>query len=814
MEKSIKIKGMSCAACAARIEKVLRAQKGVSSADVNLATETLNITFDETALTIENIADKVNGLGYTAVTGSMTEITLKIGGMSCAACAARVEKALGALDGVEEASVNLAANIARVRFDADAVPQSAVEDAVVKAGYQVLGADAEDKEEKRGFLRTWGRFIAAAVFCLPLLYIAMAPMIPGLSHALPGIIHPHAHPMRYALVQLVLVIPIMLIGRKFYTRGFAALLHRAPNMDSLVAIGTSAAFIYSVYYMIKMYISQNGDVHGLYFESAGVIITLIMLGKTLESITKGKTGDAIRRLTELGAKTATVIRGGAEMQIPVEQIRVGDIMLVRPGEKFPADGRITEGTASVDESMLTGESIPVDKQAGDEIFAATINQTGSVRAEALKVGGDTAISQIVRLVEDAQGKKAPIARVADTVAGYFVPAVCCVAVIAAVLWYIFGGQNIERCLTIFISVLVIACPCALGLATPTAIMVGSGKGAENGILIKSGEALETAGKVNAVILDKTGTVTEGRPAVTDVVTFGGADEARVISAAASAEKNSEHPLARAVAEYAESNKIPLAETSGFAALPGHGIRAEVCGAEYIIGNKKLMSDSGVDISAAEETAARFSSQGKTPLYIAEDGRLAGIAAASDRVKPSAARAVKYLRGMGIEVIMLTGDNRAAAEYAAAEAGIERVIAEVLPADKAEKVRELQQSGKRVAMAGDGINDAPALAAADIGIAIGSGTDVAIESADIVLIKNDLLGIPTAIKLSKSTMRNIRENLCWAFGYNTAGIPIAAGLLYPIWGILLSPMIGAAAMSLSSVSVLLNALRLKRFKPFK
>ncbi len=805
---------MTCAACAARIEKTLSPIDGVKEASVNLAAEKLNIEFDESVVTLNEIEKKIEKIGYTAVPDNQKELSIKIGGMSCAACAARVEKALCGLDGVENASVNFANNSAYVCYDPSAVSFESMKAAVEKAGYTALDAEAGEQEEKQGFGKRWLKFIIAAVFCVPLLYAAMAPMIPGLSNALPSFIDPSLHPMRYAVIQLILVIPIIAVGNKFYRVGFKALIQRSPNMDSLVAIGTSAAIIYSLYHMYKMLFAGSTDVHGLYFESAGTIITLIMLGKTLESITKGKTNQAIKKLMELGAKTASVIRGGAEVKLPVEEVVVGDVILVRPGEKFPVDGRVISGSTSVNESMLTGESIPVFKQAGDDVYAATINENGSIRMEAAKVGGDTAIAQIVKLVEEAQGKKAPIAKIADKVSGVFVPVVCVIAVVSALLWFIFGHRDIEFCLTIFISVLVIACPCALGLATPTAIMVGSGKGAENGILIKSGEALEAAHKINAVVLDKTGTITEGRPAVTDILPAGGLSERELIAAAAAAEKNSEHPLAKAIISYAQEHGIEISTVDGFTAVPGHGIKTKIGGEEYIIGNKKLMSENGIDLSAVENESDRLSSQGKTTLYAARGGGFIGMIAVADTIKESAAGAVKHLHDMGIEVTMITGDNKRAAEYVASQVGIEHVIAEVLPEDKAGKVTELQAQEKKVAMAGDGINDAPALAAADVGIAIGSGTDIAIESADIVLVRSDLLGIPTAIKLSKSTMRNIHQNLGWAFGYNIAGIPIAAGVLQIFGGPLLNPMIAAAAMSLSSVSVLLNALRLKRFKPLK
>ncbi len=809
-----KIGGMTCAACAARIEKTLSALDGVKNASVNLAAEKLNIEFDESVITIKDIEEKIEKIGYTASPDNEKEVSIKIGGMSCAACANRVEKALCGLEGVDTANVNFANNSAYVCYNPDLVSIDSMKMAVEKAGYQALDAEAESSDENQSFSKRWLKFIIAAVFCVPLLYIAMAPMIPGLSSSLPSFIDPALHPMRYATIQLILVIPIIIVGNKFYRVGFKALIQCSPNMDSLVAIGTSAAIIYSLYHMYKMFSTGATDVHGLYFESAGTIITLIMLGKTLESITKGKTNQAIKKLMELGAKTASVIRGGEEIKLPVEQVVAGDIILVRPGEKFPVDGKVISGSTSVNESMLTGESIPVFKQSGDEVYAATINENGSIRMEATKVGGDTAIAQIVKLVEEAQGKKAPIAKISDKVSGIFVPIVCLIAVVSALLWFIFGHKDIEFCLTIFISVLVIACPCALGLATPTAIMVGSGKGAENGILIKSGEALEAAHKINAVVLDKTGTITEGHPAVTDIIPIGGISGKELIAAAAAAEKNSEHPLAKAIISYAEEHGIEIKSVQDFTAVPGHGIKTKLSGEDYIIGNKKLMTDSGIDLSAISRESDELSSQGKTTLYVAKSGSLIGVIAVADTIKESAAKAVKYLHDMGIEVTMITGDNKKAAEYVAAQVGIEHVMAEVLPEDKASKVLQLQSQGKKVAMAGDGINDAPALAAADVGIAIGSGTDIAIESADIVLVRNDLLGIPTAIKLSKSTMRNIHQNLGWAFGYNMAGIPIAAGLLNIFGGPLLNPMIAAAAMSLSSVSVLLNALRLKRFKPLK
>ena len=640
----------------------------------------------------------------------------------------------------------------------------------------------------------------------------MGTMIPPPIGPLPvpEIINPNVNPLNFALVQLFLTIPIIIAGNKFFYKGVKSMVAKAPTMDSLITIGSSAALIYSLY---SLYLVANGDamaVHHMYFESAGVIITLVLLGKYFESRAKGKTGEAIKKLIGLSPKTAIIIKNDKEIEMPIEEVEVGDIIIVKPGSKIPVDGIVIEGHTSVDESMLTGESIPVEKNVGSSVVGASINKNGTIRFRAEKVGSDTAISQIIKLVEDAQGSKAPIAKLADIIAGYFVPVVVVIAIVSGLAWFI-AGKGTVFSLTVFIAVLVIACPCALGLATPTAIMVGTGKGAENGILIKGGEALETTHKINTIVFDKTGTITEGKPVVTDIITYGEITEEELIKVAASAEKSSEHPLGEAIVRDCEEKNLEFYKLDKFMAVPGYGIEVVINGSDILLGNKKLMNSKNIDLVDLEETYDRLASEGKTPMYIGINNKIAGIIAVADVVKENSAKAIKKLHDMGIEVVMITGDNKKTAAAIANQVGIDRVLAEVLPQDKSIEVKKLQEEGKFVAMVGDGINDAPALAQADIGIAIGSGTDVAMESADIVLMRSDLLDVPTAIRLSKSTMTNIKENLFWAFGYNVIGIPVAAGVLYLFGGPLLNPVIAALAMAFSSTSVLLNALRLKRFK---
>ena len=762
--------------------------------------------------------DNAININKTEQTAECKQIQLPIGGMSCAVCAKRVEKAISELEGVADVNVNFAAEKAFVTYNPQKVRPSAMKEAVLKAGYQPLenkGAGAEDEDRKRREkeINTMKKkFIAAAIFAFPLLYIAMVPMIkfvtlPG-AKILDGLMM--NYPLFYALLEFFLTVPVICVGYRFYTVGFKSIFQKSPNMDSLIAVGTTAAVAFSLYNTFQIAKGNFEAVHSLYFESAGVIITLILLGKLLEAVSKGKTGEAIKKLMGLAPKTAFVIQNGAETEIPVEEVEIGDIIIVKPGSKIPVDGVVIEGHTAIDESMLTGESMPVDKKAGDKVYAASLNTTGTVKFRAEKVGSDTALAQIIKLVEQAQGSKAPIAKLADIVAGYFVPAVIAIAVASGIAWFI-GTGDFKFALTIFISVLVIACPCALGLATPTAIMVGTGKGAENGILIKSGEALETAHKINAIILDKTGTITEGKPSVTDLICASNFTQEKLLQLVASAEKNSEHPLGQAIVRGAQEKSLALLEAENFNSITGQGIEAQIAGLSVFVGNRKMMEEKNISVKELEKDADKLAEEGKTPVFVATDGQPAGIVAVADVVKKSSRAAIESLHKMGIEVAMITGDNKKTAEAIARQVGIDRVLAEVLPQDKAFEVKKLQQEGRKVAMVGDGINDAPALAQSDIGIAIGSGTDVAMESADIVLMHSDLTDVPTAILLSKKTIRNIKQNLFWAFGYNTIGIPVAAGVLYLFGGPLLNPMLAAAAMSLSSVSVLTNALRLKRFK---
>lgn len=789
----------------------------MEEANVNLAQERLNVKFHDSKLTALDIEDAVLKAGYKAEEIKETKrITIPIEGMTCAACARAVEKALSKLEGVLKAQVNLAVEKAVVEYDGNILRLSEIKQAINNAGYKALDIEKdtsvdEDRKRKKKEIRTmWTKFIVSAVFSIPLLYLAMGPMV-GLP--IPNALDPMHYPFRFSLAQLLLTIPVIIAGYKFYVVGFPALIRKSPNMDSLVALGTSAAVIYGLFSIYKIGQGHHHFAHDLYFESAAIIITLILLGKTLETVSKGKTSEAIKKLMGLAPKTATIIHDGIEIEIPIDEVEVGDIIIVKPGEKIPVDGVVIKGYTSVDESMLTGESIPVEKSIGDKVTGGSINKNGSIKFKAEKVGKDTTLSQIIKLVEEAQGSKAPIAKMADIVSGYFVPIVMIIALISGIIWYL-NGESLVFAMTIFISVLVIACPCALGLATPTAIMVGTGKGAEYGILIKSGEALETAHKINTVVFDKTGTITEGKPQVTDIITYGGFDKNELLILAASAEKSSEHPLGEAIVEKAEKEKLEPISVERFDAIPGHGVEAIVGGKRIFMGNSKLMRDKHIDVDKFIIDAERLAKEGKTPMYISTEEKMLGIIAVADIVKENSQKAIQSLHDMGIEVVMITGDNKKTAGAIAKLVGIDRVFAEVLPSDKAKQINILQKEGKKVAMVGDGINDAPALAQADIGIAIGSGTDVAMESADIVLMRSDLLDVAAAIKLSKSTIRNIKQNLFWAFFYNMAGIPIAAGLLYAFGGPKLNPMIAAAAMSLSSVSVVSNALRLKNFKSDK
>ena len=738
-----------------------------------------------------------------------------IEGMSCASCAMTIENAVSKIPGVDKASVNLATEIMTVEANDSVTPED-IAKVVDGVGYSArprgksVEEELEEKNEKKeAHLREMKRNLTiSAIFTVPLLFIAMADMV-GIP--MPAFLSPMQSPVSYALIQLALVLPIVWIGRRFFVDGFKALSKGHPNMDSLVALGTSAAFLYSLY---GTYHVLEGHAHfamNLYYESAGVILTLITLGKYFEDVSKGKTSMAIQTLVGLAPKMATVLRDGQEVEVPVEEVQVGDLIRVKPGEKVPVDGIVTEGNSTVDESMLTGESIPVSKAVGDEVIGASLNKTGSFILKATKIGKDTALSQIIQLVEQAQGSKAPIAKLADKVSGVFVPIVIVLALVSGLAWYFLGQESWVFALTITISVLVIACPCALGLATPTAIMVGTGKGAENGILLKSGEALEEANHVNMVVFDKTGTITNGTPVVTDVVTADSTDEDALIRLAASLEVASEHPLGEAIVAKAKEQGAAFDEVTNFEAIPGFGIKGHVGETLVFLGNEKWMRENGLANVEMNEKANSFAEQGKTPLYIGYNDAVQGLIVVADTVKESSARAIQTLHEMGIQVAMMTGDHERTAQAIAAEVGIDRVFSEVLPQDKANYVSKLQEEGYIVAMVGDGINDAPALAQAQVGIAIGTGTDVAIESADAVLMKSDLMDVPAMLKLSRATIRNIKENLFWAFAYNVIGIPFAMGVLHLFGGPLLNPMIAGAAMSFSSVSVVLNALRLKRWK---
>jgi P-type Cu+ transporter len=746
-------------------------------------------------------------------------------GMTCSACSASVEKSVKKVEGVQSVNVNLLSNSMTVDYDNALVDSGKIIQAVTDAGYGasvfVRGeAAATQKREASAPLENdikemKQRFTISLVFLVPLLYVSMGHM---LALPLPSWMQGMANSVTNVLVQFLLTLPIIFLNRKYYQVGFKALFHRSPNMDSLIAIGSAAAVVYGLFAFFKIGYglghAQPEIVHqymtDLYFESAATILTLITLGKWLETRSKGKTSEAISRLMDLSPRTAAVLRDGREIEVPVEDLVVDDIILVRPGQSIPVDGVIVEGASTVDQSALTGESLPVEKQSGDRVMSATINKAGFFKFKAQKVGNDTTLARIIELVENAGSSKAPVARLADKISAIFVPVVVCIAVVASVAWLI-TGQSVEFALSIGIAVLVISCPCALGLATPVAIMVATGKGASNGILFKSAEALENVHNVNTVVMDKTGTITRGKPAVTAMIPVNGVTEQQLLEIAASIEKPSEHPFAEAITQKAGQAGITAKKVDEFTAVSGRGITAVMNGRQYFAGNLAFIQEKQVNLEVLADDAFSFTQEGATPLYFAEDQKLLGILAVADEVKPSSREAVAQLKAMGLEVVMLTGDNRQTAEAIRKQLDIDKAIAEVLPQDKEKEIRRLQESGKKVAMVGDGINDAPALTAADVGIAIGAGTDIAIESADIVLMKNDLLDVITAIKLSRATLRNIKQNLFWAFFYNSLGIPLAAGAFYLLSGWRLNPMFAAAAMSLSSVFVVTNALRLRFFK---
>ncbi|MBI5102848.1 MAG: copper-translocating P-type ATPase [Nitrospirae bacterium] len=804
------VTGMSCTACSSHIETALSAMEGVLTASVNFASEKASVKYDSSALSINDLVSAIKDQGYGV---NVSDVTLPIKGMSCASCVSAVENTLRSMEGVLSASVNFASENATVKYIPGLVSVRDFKKAVTDAGYELVEAEKgedlvlkEQSEREAAYRQLKIKVIAGAMLALPLMVLMQWRHI-GLSHLIDL-------PMRTNfIIQLLLATPVQFwIGRQFYSGAVSAARHGTTNMNTLIAVGTSAAYVYSVAAtFFPDLFAVKGYSAAVYFDTSATIIVLILLGRLFEARAKGRTSEAIKKLIGLQPKTARTARGDTELDIPVEEVEIGDIIVVRPGEKVPVDGVVIDGRSSVDESMVTGESIPVEKGRGDHVIGATINKTGSFRFEALKVGRDTMLSHIIELVQSAQGSKPPIARMADLIASYFVPAVMGIASVTFGVWYFFGPEpSFTYAVLNFIAVLIIACPCALGLATPTSVMVGTGRGAESGVLIRSGEALETAHKITTVVFDKTGTLTKGRPEVTDIIPAGISDE-KLLYYAASAEKGSEHPLAEAIMRKAADMGVTVKDPEAFNAVPGHGIISEIDGNTVLLGNERFMRENEIDIDRLSSEAARLSGLGRTPMFISVGGKASGIVAVADTLKDSAGEVVSMLHKLGIEVVMITGDNRLTAEAVSKQAGIDRVFSEVLPHEKAEKVKGLQAEKRVVAMVGDGINDAPALAQADIGIAIGTGTDVAMEAADITLTGGDIKGVVTAISLSKATMRNIRQNLFWAFAYNVILIPVAAGVLFPFFGILLNPMLAAGAMGFSSVTVVTNALRLKRIR---
>jgi Cu+-exporting ATPase len=800
------VRGMSCASCVARIERGLAAVSGVNEARVNLAAERATLTIDPDRVGVAEIAQAIHELGYEVPTRALT---LSVGGMSCASCVAKIERGLRALPGVVRASVNLATERATI----EALPSVRIDDihrAVEALGYTAQAletpaaeVDREKAAREREIRRLGLKTLVGAVLSLPLMLGSFPEWVPGVPSWL-------ADPV----VLFLLATPVHLwVGWQFHAGFWKALRHRTADMNTLVSVGTSAGYVYSVLVtFVPGLFAAEGLAAGVYFETVAILHTLIILGRFLEARAKGRTSEAIKKLMGLQAKTARVVRDGREADIPVEAVQVGDLVVVRPGEKLPVDGIVREGASAVDESMLTGESLPVEKRPGAEVFGATLNRTGTFRFEATKVGSETVLAQIIRLVEEAQGSKPPIQQMADRIAGVFVPAVILIALGSFGVWLAWGpAPALLFALSNFMAVLLIACPCAIGLAAPTAVMVGIGKGAEHGILFRGAEALELASKLSTIVLDKTGTLTKGEPSVTDLLPVNGVPARDLLRLAAGAERGSEHPLGEAIVKRAQAEGLELPSPEGFAAIPGHGIRARVEGRALLLGNLKLMTDEGVDLDGLAKEAERLADEGKTPMFVALDARAAGIIAVADTLKPHSRDAATAFHRLGLEVIMITGDNRRTAEAIGRQVGIERVLAEVLPPDKTAEVKRLQAEGRVVAMVGDGINDAPALAQADVGIAIGTGTDVAIEASDVTLITGDLRGVVTAIALSKRTMRTMKQNFFWAFVYNTVLIPVAAGVLYPVAGVLMSPILAGAAMALSSVSVVSNSLRLRRFR---
>jgi len=805
------ISGMSCASCVAKIEKGLSKVPGVVEARVNFAAEKATIEYDPAEANPSDLVGTVKELGYEA---RSQKVILSVLGMTCASCVNRVQTALNQMSGVIEATVNFATEKASIEYIPNLVKIKDLAKATAAIGYTLVEAEKEQLVDKEAqarqaeFRQLKSKFLTGLLLVAPLFLLVHWDKL-GLSAILPF------SGQANFILQLLLQTPVQFwVGWQFYKGAVAAARHRTSDMNTLIAVGTSAAYLYSILATFFPHLfAAEGLAPRVYYDTAGAIIVLILLGRLLEARAKGQTSEAIKKLIGLQAKTATVLVNGEEHELPVEEVLIGDTVIVKPGEKIPVDGEILDGHSSVDESMVTGESIPVEKTAGDEVVGATINKMGTFKFKATKVGKDTMLAQIIKMVEEAQGSKPPIARLVDVIASYFVPVVIGIASITFFIWYFFGpAPALTYAVLNFVAVMIIACPCALGLATPTSIMVGTGKGAEHGILIRGGEALETAHKLNAIVLDKTGTITRGEPAVTDVLAVEGYETEEILGLSASAEKGSEHPLGEAILKKAREDDLNLADANDFNAIPGHGIEAIIDGKNVLLGNTRLMNDRDIDLKDLPEKAEAFSGEGKTPMWIAVDGFIAGIIAVADTLKENSKTAVAALHNLGLEVIMLTGDNKRTADAIANQIGIDRTLAEVLPEGKASEIKKLQAENKKVAMIGDGINDAPALAQADVGLAIGTGTDVAMESSDITLITGDLTGVVTAIALSKATIRNIKQNLFWAFAYNTILIPVAAGVLFPFFGILLNPIFAAAAMALSSVTVVTNALRLRRFRP--
>jgi Cu+-exporting ATPase len=814
MRKEVyEIGGMTCASCSSAVERVTRKLPGVSRSEVNLATNKMTIEYDENLLTEEDIISKVDKAGFTAKPAVNTkEITIGVEGMTCASCSSAVERVTRKLPGVLTSEVNLATNKAHIVYDPGVVKLADIKKAVTKAGFTPQDLVKEDAKQSLtkdqiALRASKKRLFTSIALAIPLLYISMGHMIP-VKLPLPDVLDMDKNPLNFALAQLILTTLILICGRKFYTVGFKTLFRGHPNMDSLVAIGTGSAYLYSL--VMTILIPQHPmNAHHLYYESAAIIVTLIMLGKYMESRSKGKTSEAIKKLMELAPDTAVLLRDGAELEVNIDEIVEGDILIIKPGSKVPLDGEIIQGFSSVDESMLTGESIPVEKEIGDLVIGGSMNFNGVMQMKVTRVGEDTMLSKIITMIEDAQGKKAPISKLADTVSGYFVPVVMGIAILVSLIW-LFLGYDITFVLRIFVSVLVIACPCALGLATPTAIMVGTGVGANHGILIKSGEALEVTHKVDVVVLDKTGTITEGKPRVIEVISEH-MDSEELLRLAASCEKSSEHPLGLAIVDSAEEKGLPLEELSYFNSITGKGIEAKIEGQHIFIGNAKMMQDIEVELGDFDTVAKKIAEKGQTPMFVVVNKHLEGIISVADTIKETSVKAIDQLKKIGVKVYMLTGDNKLTAENIGKQVHVDEVISEVLPEDKASVVSKLQSEGHCVMMVGDGINDAPALVQADIGSAIGNGSDIALESSDVVLMKSDLMDVYKAIKLSRATIKNIKQNLFWAFFYNSLGIPVAAGLLYAFGGPLLDPMLAGLAMSFSSVSVVGNALRLRGLK---